>query len=131
MQDYTNTVRLGPHYGIPGPWLVLKAAGSQFPHRYYTRTVYNIYGFALLYSLAGSSSWDSWTSVGYSTVTASVVDCLDFNMQENMLQGRRKHSGQSGHGLTNISDQKGRGTSRWAWPHGTAHVRLVDRCSKL
>ena len=44
------------------------------------------------YSPAGFSSWDSLTSVGtqgcwksvshcYSTVTASVVDCLDYNMQ--------------------------------------------------
>ena len=46
----------------------------------------------VVYSPAGSSSWDSWTSVGtqgcwksvshcYSTVTTSVVDCLDYNMQ--------------------------------------------------
>ena len=27
--------------------------------------------------------------------------------------------------LTNISDEKGRGTLRWAWPHGSAYVRLV------
>ena len=44
------------------------------------------------YSPAGSSSWDSWTLVGtqgywksvlhcYSSVTASVVGYLDYNMQ--------------------------------------------------
>ena len=54
------------------------------------------------YSPAGSSSWDSWTSVGtqksfshcYSTVTASVVDCLDYNMQgKHAVLVRRRRGG--------------------------------------